>query len=110
VTADLYALSAPNAEAFVRAWLLPLADNPALVGAQRWTAGMDLPYRSVTRLGGDSDLIADVAAVRVHTFASTYTLAAREADRAHRRTRTAGRRPTGRGDLRRWGHRELLVA
>lgn len=85
VSADLYALSAPNAESFVRAWLLPLTGDPALVGSQRWAAGMGLPYRLVTRLGGESDLIADVAVLRVHTFAATYTEASREADRTHRR-------------------------
>ena len=84
MTADLY-LAAPNAEAFVRAWLLPLADDPTLVGSQRWTATMALPYRAVTRVGGDSDLIVDIASVRVHTFAATYTAASREADRTHRR-------------------------
>lgn len=81
---DLYA-AAPNAESFVRAWLLPLAGDPALVGSARWQAGMGLPYRAVTRLGGDSDLIVDTATVRIHTFAATYTEAAREADRTHRR-------------------------
>lgn len=85
MSADLYALAAPNAESFVRAWLLPLADDPTLIGSKRWTAGMGLPYRMVTRLGGDSDLIADVASVRVHTFAATYTAASREADHTHRR-------------------------
>ena len=85
MSADLYALAAPNAESFVRAWLLPLATDPALVGSQRWTAGMGLPYRAVTRVGGSSDLIVDVASVRVHTFAATYTAASREADRTHRR-------------------------
>jgi hypothetical protein len=85
VAADLYALAAPNAEAFVRAWLLPLADDPALVGSKRWEAGMGLPYRLVTRLGGDCDLIGDGAVVRVHTFAATYTAAARAADDTHRR-------------------------
>lgn len=46
---------------------------------------MGLPYRAVTRLGGDSDLVVDVASMRIHTFAATYTAAAREADRTHRR-------------------------
>lgn len=85
MSADLYRLAAPNAEAFVRAWLLPLAADPSLVGSARWTAGIGLPYRAVTRLGGDSDLIADVASMRIHTFAATYTDAAREAYLTHRR-------------------------
>jgi len=93
MTADLYELAAPNAEAFVRAWLLPLAGDPSLVGSQRWTAGMGLPYRAVSRLGGDSDLIIDVAVLRVHTFAATYTDAAREADRTHRRMLLLGLDP-----------------
>jgi hypothetical protein len=84
VTVPLYS-AAPNAEAFVRAWLLPLATDPALVGSARWQAGMGLPYRSVTRLGGPSTLISDFPVVRVHTFAATYTDASREADRTHRR-------------------------
>ena len=92
MTADLYG-AAPNAEAFVRAWLLPLATEVSLVGSARWTAGMGLPYRAVTRLGGESDLIADTAALRVHTFAATYTEASREADRTHRRMLLLGLDP-----------------
>lgn len=91
-TVDLYA-QAPNAESFVRAWLLPLADDPALVGSARWSAGMGMPYRAVTRLGGESDLIVDVADLRIHTFASTYTEASREADRTHRRMLLLGLDP-----------------
>ena len=61
----------------MRAWLLPLATEVSLVGSAL-DRGMGLPYRAVTRLGGESDLIADTAALRVHTFAATYTEASRK--------------------------------
>ncbi|HOW92890.1 MAG TPA: hypothetical protein PLF91_00165 [Mycolicibacterium fallax] len=85
MTADLYDRKVTPAEVFLRAWLIPLATDPALVGSQRWAAGMGLPYRMVRRLSGPTDLISDFPTVRVHTFAATYTDAAREADRTHRR-------------------------
>lgn len=67
----------PNAEAFVLAWLLPFTGAGAL-GSERWTAGMVLPYRTVTRVAGPRTENADLPTIRVHTFAETYTEAARE--------------------------------
>lgn len=91
MTAPLYDYAAVPAEAFVRAWLLPLAADPALVGSRRWQAGMALPYRLVSRIAGPSDLISDFPTVRVHTFAADYTTASREADLTHRRMLLLGR-------------------
>lgn len=85
MSTDLYDKAAAPAEAFLRAWLLPLATDPALVGSRRWQAGMALPYRLVNRIDGPSDLISDFPTMRVHTFAADYTAASREAERTHRR-------------------------
>lgn len=85
MSAPLYDRAAVPAEAFVRAWLLPLATDATMVGSRRWQAGMGLPYRMVSRIDGPSDLISDFPTVRVHTFAADYTVASREADRSHRR-------------------------
>lgn len=85
MSAPLYDRAAVPAEAFLRAWLLPLATSPDLVGSRRWQAGMALPYRVVNRIGGPSDLISDFPTARVHTFAADYTTAHREAERTHRR-------------------------
>lgn len=85
MTVELHGQAPPNAEAFVIAWLRPLAGSNDKIGARRWAAGMPLPYRAVSRVTGSGDLITDCAVVRVHTFAGTYTDASREADLTHRR-------------------------
>ncbi|MBY0461524.1 MAG: hypothetical protein K2V38_29765 [Gemmataceae bacterium] len=88
MTAEVYANAAPNSVAFVMAHLLPLAPGPNrydYVAANRWAAGMPLPYRAVERVDGDTDIVADYPAIKVHTFAKTYTEASNEADRTHQR-------------------------
>jgi hypothetical protein len=88
VSVDLYGYAPPNSVAFVIAHLLPLAQTTSpedSVAARRWSTGMALPYRAVTRVAGTDDQISDFPVIRVHTFARDYTSAAREADRTHRR-------------------------
>lgn len=89
MTADLYGYAPPNSEAFVRAWLLPLAASPAGVGTELWNPGaqpvMPLPYRAVHRVTGSGDLITDRAVVWVHTFAATYAAASHAATDTHLR-------------------------
>ena len=84
MSAPLHDEAPPNSEVFVIAWLLPLAGAGG-VGSKLWTAGMPKPYRAVRRVTGADDLISDYPVMRVHTFAATYSLAATEADKTHRR-------------------------
>jgi hypothetical protein len=96
VTVQL-APTAPNATAYLLAWLAPLAaDYPALtdpnltyLGAKRWAAGFPLPYRMVNRITGADDAYTfdDKPVLSVHTFGPDYTTAAREHDRTHARIR-----------------------
>lgn len=83
---------ATNAEVFLRAWLLAIVTtSPAAagVGSKLWTPGatpaMPLPYRAVRRITGHRTRDADYPLIRVHTFASTYSLAAVEADKTDSR-------------------------
>lgn len=93
----LYDKAPPNSVAFMLAWLLPISatfpltfpivfdPNTMGLGAKRWEAGMPLPYRMVRVIPGPSDLITAYFRAVIHTFASTYTQAAREADKTDRR-------------------------
>lgn len=89
--------SAPNVEAYLLAWLLPLAAQNAPVGipavnclgSRRWLAGGPLPYYQVKRITGADDEFefADKPTVSVHVFGPDYTTAARMADECHKRIR-----------------------
>lgn len=71
----------PNAESVTVAWLSEL--GPASIVRK---AGDPLPFRLVTRVAGaDDGYELDRAVVSVHTFATTMSNAAREADKTHRR-------------------------
>lgn len=88
MTVDLYDHAPPNSIVFVISHLMPLATTPHKqdsIAAKRWSTGMPLPYRAVTRTTGNTDQLADYPHVRVHTFAATFTDAMREADRTHQR-------------------------
>lgn len=88
MTVELYGSAAPNAVAAIVAHLLPLGTAPNrhdYVAAQRWSAGMPLPYRAVEGGGGPGDLISVEPTIKTHTFAKTYTEAMREGDRTHQR-------------------------
>lgn len=87
---ELYQWSGPNAVAFVLAWLLPLAGSTNKLGPERWEAGGPLPYRMVTRVAGPRTLDSDYPTIRVHTFGSDYTEAAREADKTDARMMLLG--------------------
>ena len=81
---QLYPKDAPNAIAFMLAWLAPLGP----CGEKRWAAGDPVPYRMVNRFGGganDMDLFADDALLSVHTFGNTVTEAQTEEQNTHRR-------------------------
>lgn len=92
MSVELLGRAAPNAQAFVLAWLEPLNDlttPPGGVGSRR-RPGDPLPFRMVTRITGAGDLYSDYPVVSVHTFgdasisqADTYTN--READITDRR-------------------------
>lgn len=94
----LHGEAPPNEVAFVLAWLLPITGvdlpltapftldpNTVGVGAERWEAGMILPYRSVTVFPVHQDLISSYSIVRVHTFGDSYEHASDEADKTHSR-------------------------
>jgi hypothetical protein len=93
VTAPLQSeYKATNAEVFLRAWLLPIvttSPSAAGVGSKLWTPSatpvMPLPYRAVRRVTGPRTRDGDYPLMRVHTFASTYSLAAVEADKTDSR-------------------------
>ncbi len=81
---QFYPQDAPNAIAFLLAWLAPLGP----CGEKRWAAGDPVPYRMVTRFGGganDMDMFADEALLSVHTFGNTVTQAQTEEQNTHRR-------------------------
>ena len=95
MTAELHDHAPPNAEAFVIAWLKPLAGGVNKVGVKRWAAGDPLPYRLVTRIAGaDDGYSIDNPVVSVHTFAANDTDARREADLTHRRMMLLAYDPT----------------
>lgn len=85
MTVDLHDQAPPNAEAFMMAWLMPLAGAPNKIGPKRWASGMPMPYFMVRRITGGTDLITDTPLMRVHTFAASYTEASNKAWDAHRR-------------------------
>lgn len=85
MTVELHDEAPPNAEAFVIAWLLPLAGGYDKIGSKMWAAGMPKPYFMVRRITGGTDLITDYPLMRVHTFAASYTEASHKAWDAHRR-------------------------
>jgi len=84
MTAPLqHSLKAINAEAFLRAWLLPIVTtSPAAagVGWKLWNTTCPKPYRAVRRISGPRTLYSDEPLMRVHTFGADQPEAAREAD------------------------------
>lgn len=83
MTVQLYPATAPNAVAFMLAWLAPLGP----CGEKRLQAGYPVPFRMVNRVGGSSniDLFSDDALISVHTFGNTVTEAEQQGDITRRR-------------------------
>ena len=73
-----------NSVAFLTAWYLPIT-TPAAIGSKMWATGLPKPYRAVQRISGPRTADSDQPLIWVHTFAATYTDAAREADRTDER-------------------------
>lgn len=80
-----YDQGTPLAEAFLRAWLLPIATGPGAVSSELWGRGRPQLYRAVRRISGPLTLDSDQPLMRVHTFGATYTEAATEAARTDSR-------------------------
>lgn len=93
MTAPLQAsLRAVNAEAFLRAWLLPIVTTSpagAGVGWKLWNPAasppMPKPYRAVRRISGPRTRYCDEPLMRVHTFGADQAEAGREADKTDSR-------------------------
>lgn len=71
-----------NAEAFLRAWLLPIITTTppgAAIGSKMWTTSSPKPYRVVRRISGPQTEYTDEPLMWVHTFGSDYDSAAQAA-------------------------------
>jgi hypothetical protein len=85
MSVELLGRAAPNAQAFLLAWLAPLG----ACGTLR-NPGDPLPFRMVTQIDGSGDLFSEWPLVSVHTFGDTAgdipdTLAMRASSITHRR-------------------------
>lgn len=76
------------AEAFLRAWLLPVVGtSPAAagIGSKLWNPAaqpaMPLPYRAVRRISGARTPYSDEPLMRVHSFGKDYPTASSESQK-----------------------------